>query len=103
MAVYIVNNRSMPVYVARKRFANDQFNGYESHYQVNPGGTDHWNENERLVYSSRSIDDQGHNSGLPYLDPNQERQSGTWTYTFTDGGVSNHEGMSFFTFWPAEF
>jgi len=33
---------------------------------------------------------------------NGERESGTWTYTFTDEGVAHHEGMSFFTIWPAE-
>jgi len=93
MVVHIVNKQSRwPVYIARKRFANGQFNGYGRQYRVDPGEKDIWGDNESLVYSTSSYGIQYHDNGLPYLDPCGERKSGTWTYTFTDGGMSHDQG-----------
>ena len=86
----IVNKSKRPVYVARKRFKNFKFNGYGRVYRVDPGEIDRWGDNENLVYSPISIDD--HNDSIHYFDRYGERGSGTWTYTFTDGGVSHDEG-----------
>lgn len=115
MVVYLVNNSKRTIYVARR--LDGPFNGYEKWHggikkydTERPGETDHWTDNERLVFSFGEITDydasptfftdikcdrcDGWNKCDRCNGPWRDRESGTWTYTFSASGWSYHEGMT---------
>ena len=103
MVVHLVNNSKRTIYVARRSVpVNGRFNGYDRwhvtrRYDIEgPDETDHWNNNERLVFSFREITEHDASptlfSDMKFAGPWRNRETGTWTYIFSASGWSCHEG-----------